>query len=151
MASAAAAGLTYNSQISRVDKANEFPTLFCKKSVCAFRICACVFPVPCPLGREPRLNVRLSFHTLDLFSIIAGLDCYRVAAMTCGATKTDGVFSVFKFVERFSRTVLVHRFDQTVTRNAAFEFRLSRLCSLSGLLRLVGLQRLNQLARLAGL
>jgi len=89
--------------------------------------------------------MRLFFYTFDFFSIIAGLDCYRVAAMTCGATKTDGVFSVFKFVERFSRAVLVHRFDKTVTRNAPFKFGLGRLGGQGRLLQLVGLQRLNQL------
>jgi hypothetical protein len=83
----------------------------------------------------------LVFYTLDLFSVIAGLDCHRVATVTCGATGTTASFPSLSLSSVSARSVLVHWFDQTVTRDTAFEFGPSRLGV--WLLRLIGSECLN--------
>src|SRR5215208_7237681 len=100
-----------DAQIAGIDKPHKLPTLSRQECVGPFRIRATVFPRTSPLAWEHRLHMRILFDARN-----------GIAAVTRSTTQPHRIFSIFQLLERLRRAILVHRLNETVTRNTPFEF-----------------------------
>src|ERR1051325_546606 len=118
-----------HTQIAWIDKPNELPALPCQQSIRPLWIRTRVLSVSAPGCRKARLYVSKLLYPLYILRVVTSLRRNGITTMAAGATKADRVFSIFELVECSSCAVLEHRLNESVTRNAAFDF-----CLGSGLL-----------------